>query len=179
MFMGKDGGDLHPLPYIHSSESSGRRHPQLWGLSARERSPFSSLDFSFAEWLQGKSVLQSFLPALKMSDQKDEDVKRRPEQGWPKETGVLTTLVGFAQPLPPHLPTQCLSRCTQGATWPQAPGTGGHPQSPPHGTGWGTCCCPQGWQCPRPRGLEPGMSPVSAAQGRVAPRPWPLPPRCL
>ena len=103
--MGKGGWDLHPLPYIHSSESSGRRHPQLWGLSARERSPFSSLDsvFSFAKWPQGKSVLQSFLPALKMSDQKDEEV-RRPEQGWPKEMGVLTTLVGFSEPLPPPSP---------------------------------------------------------------------------
>lgn len=138
----------------------------------------SSLDsvFSFVKWAQGKPGAAELLTNadnVRFRRMRWGDLTKGGPRGGTAHPGWV--------PMAPStsLPIQCLSSGTEVVTWPQARGTGGHPQSPPHGTGWGTCCCPQGWQCPHPQGLEPGMSPVSLAQGPMAPRRWPLQPHCL
>lgn len=178
--MGKEGWDLYPPPICTLFRIIQEKVPPIVGTECMgAKSLFlSGLSFLICKIGSGKTRTAELLAST-------ENVRFRRMRRWgdltkggPRGWGYCPSWLGSHSPF--HLPpTQCLSSGTEEATWPQARGTGGHPQSPPHGTGWGTCCCPRGWQCPRPRGLEPGMSPVSLAQGRVAPQLWPLQPHCL
>lgn len=80
-------------------------------------------------------MLRSFSPAWqKCPIQKDEDVGRLTKE--PPRDGVLGILIGRP---PPSRPSA--SPPAPRATWPQGPGTGGHPNRP-HGTGWGNMLLP-------------------------------------